>query len=74
MGKSWQKQQESVYKEQSNKSYDQIKAEMQQKSEFMVELDNLPKQNHSWTHRGLKATCENAGHNYHEFWFRRRVF
>ena len=44
----------------------------QDNSEHIVELDNLPKQNHIWTDRGLKYTCENAGHASHEAWKRRR--
>lgn len=37
-------------------------------SEHSVDFDNLPKQNHAWTDRGMKFTCENAGHPYHEAW------
>jgi len=42
-------------------------------SQFLTDLDNLPKQNHLWTDRGLKYTCENAGHPSHEAWKRRRA-
>jgi hypothetical protein len=37
-------------------------------SDHLLDLDSLPKQNHSWTDRGLKYTCENAGHPWHEAW------
>ena len=33
-----------------------------------VDFDNLPSQNHLWTDRGAKMTCENAGHTMHEAW------
>lgn len=39
----------------------------------MTDIDNLPKQNHLWTDRGLKYTCEDAGHPYHEAWKRRKA-
>ena len=42
-------------------------------SEHTIDFDNLPKQNHIWIDRGLKYTCENAGHAYHEFWVRRKA-
>lgn len=41
------------------------------KTAHVIDFDNLPKQNHSWTDRGLKATCEGANHPYHEYWYRR---
>jgi hypothetical protein len=59
---------EEVQAEQKDMSYEEVKAKMEASSEFMLELDNLPVQKHSWTDRGLKWTCENAGHPYHEAW------
>ena len=40
-------------------------------SDYVLDFDNLPKQKHLWTDRGLKYTCENAGHPTHEAWKRR---
>jgi hypothetical protein len=51
-----------------DKSYEEIKEELQAKSDFLLELDNMPPQTHSWTDRGEKFTCENAGHPWHEAW------
>ena len=65
---SYKEHRESLKEEQSTKSYEDIKADMVRRSEHITELDNLPKQNHGWTDRGLKFTCENAGHPYHEAW------
>lgn len=59
-------QREEVEQKQATLSYDEIKHLMQKKNEFALELDNLPIQQHNWTDRGLKLTCENAGHPYHE--------
>lgn len=41
------------------------------KYEQVLDIDNLPGQEHRWIMRGAKATCENGAHAYHEFWFRR---
>ena len=41
-------------------------------SEHVIDFDALPKQNHHWVDRGLKFTCENAGHPYHEVWKARK--
>lgn len=35
-----------------------------------MNFDELPQQGHNWTDRGLKLTCENANHPYHEAWKR----
>lgn len=34
--------------------------------------DNAPKQGHFWVDRGLKYSCEGAGHANHQAWKRRR--
>jgi len=68
---TYKERQEAIKEEQSEMSYDEIKQLMDAKSEFVLELDKLPKQNHVWINRGLKATCEHANHPAHEAWFRR---
>jgi hypothetical protein len=72
MTKDYKEYRESVSKEQASQDYDSIKASMASHSEHLAELDHLPKQNHIWIDRGLKHTCENAGHPYHEAWKVRR--
>lgn len=73
MKQTYKEYQEEIKSEQSGMSYDDIKHAMAMKNESVVELDNLPKQDHLWTDRGLKYTCENAGHPYHEAWKRRKA-
>lgn len=71
---SYKDYRERVTSKQSGMSYADIKAQMAKRSEHMVELDNLEPQTHLWTDRGLKQTCENAGHPYHEaFKIRKKV-
>jgi len=70
MRQTYKEYQEEIKSEQSGMSYDEIKHAMSKRNESVVELDNLPKQDHLWTDRGLKYTCENAGHPYHEAWKR----
>lgn len=59
--------------EQEKMSYDDIKKAMENTNEFIMELDNLKPQKHLWIDRGLKMTCENAGHPMHEAWKRRKA-
>ena len=32
------------------------------------DMDNPPSVSHNWVDRGLKVSCENAGHPQHESW------
>lgn len=70
--KSYEERKAEIKEQQSQMSYDDIKKQMASNSEFMAELDNLPKQNHIWIDRGLKMTCEDAGHPWHEAYKKRR--
>ena len=45
--------------------------EERQNNEWLLDLDNLPPIPHRWIDRGMKMTCEDAGHPYHEAWKRR---
>jgi len=38
----------------------------EQKPEFVIDLNNMPKQEHNWVDRGLIISCENGGHPYHQ--------
>lgn len=42
-------------------------------SEQVTDFGNLSKQTHNWTDRGLKFTCENAGHPWHEAYKTRKL-
>lgn len=64
--KSYQEERAEVTEEQKNMKYEQIKQALKQRNDFILEMDNLPKQIHRWIDRGAKMTCENAGHPYHE--------
>jgi hypothetical protein len=42
--------------------------EKEEVNQFQIDIDNLPPVQHLWHNRGLKMTCEHAGHPYHEAW------
>lgn len=63
---SYKEYKEKQRERQENMSKDEIAELMSKRSEFSLDLDNLKPQAHNWTDRGLKYTCENAGHAYHE--------
>ena len=73
MKQTYKEYQEEIKSEQSGMSYDDIKHAMAMRNESVVELDNLPKQQHKWVDRGLKFTCEGANHPTHEAWVRRTL-
>lgn len=35
---------------------------------YELDIDTLPKQQHRWVDRGLKMSCEGAGHPMHQAW------
>lgn len=57
--------QAEVRAEQEGLSRDEIAEQMERKSEYSLDLDNLPRQTHNWVDRGLKLSCENGGHPHH---------
>lgn len=46
----------------------QIVSYMEQNNESVLDLENLPRQRHKWIDRGLKFSCEGAGHANHQSW------
>lgn len=77
---TYKEYQEDLKAEQAGLSKEEIKQALEARKtsdgkpyfEHIADLDNLPAQNHLWTDRGLKYTCENAGHTYHEAWKARK--
>lgn len=57
---------ETVEKEQSTMTRDEIKYEMELKSEVATDLNNLPSVDHNWVVRGGVVNCEGAGHVFHQ--------
>lgn len=39
--------------------------------EYSIDISNLPKQKHNWVPRGLKVSCEGAGHPHHSHFLRK---
>ena len=67
---TYKEEQAELKAEQEQMTREEVHDQMKKQSEFMVELDNLPSQTHRWINRGIKLTCENGGHPYHESWLR----
>ena len=72
MRESYKEYKERIAEKQSGMSKEQIAEQMKRRNQFMLDLDSLTPQTHNWTDRGLKHTCENAGHPYHEAWKARK--
>lgn len=59
--------------QQLNMPKEQIIEEMDRKNEFIIDLDNLPKQQHNWIKRGIKISCEGANHPHHSHFLVRKA-
>lgn len=70
--KQWYPEYQAELKaQQEGKSREEIKEELKTKADFVFDPETAPKQGHRWINRGMKMTCEDAGHSYHEAWKRR---
>jgi hypothetical protein len=71
MSKDYEEHKAKLKEEQTDKSYDEIKQTMQERSEHLVELDHMIPQEHRWVDRGLVMSCEGAAHPNHRSFKRR---
>jgi hypothetical protein len=62
--------QERLISEQKGKPHEAILETMQAKSEHVFDPATAAPVLHNWIDRGLKYSCENAGHEYHQAWKR----
>lgn len=69
---TYEEYRDEIKGDQESKDYDDIKESMRKHSEFMVELDKLPKQSHIWVDRGAVLSCEGAAHANHRVFKRVR--
>jgi hypothetical protein len=70
--KSKDERQAEVKAEQSGLSRDEIREDMERRAEYVLDLDNLPKQTHNWVQRGAKVSCEGANHPHHSHFLTQR--
>lgn len=47
---------------------------LQKKFDHVFDPANAPKVEHRWIDRGLKMSCEGAGHDYHQAWKRQPMY
>lgn len=52
----------------SKASREQIVDFLKQTNDEVFDLDAQPKPKHKWVDRGLKMSCEGAGHPMHQSW------
>lgn len=63
---SYKELKERIRVEQAHKTKQQVLEDMKQQSEFVTDLDNLPRSSeHMWVDRGAVVSCEGAGHQPH---------
>lgn len=71
MTQTYKEYQEAIKAEQAEMTPEEIHEKLKKESEFMVDLNNLPRQNHNWVDRGVVISCENGGHANHQVYKRR---
>jgi len=70
--KQWYPEYQAQLKEeQASKTRNEIRSELETKSEHVFDPDNAPGVKHRWIDRGEKLSCEGANHPYHQVWKRR---
>lgn len=50
---------------------DRIRSHLENTAEYVFDPENVPVIKHNWVDRGLKMSCEGAGHPYHQSWKRK---
>ncbi len=56
---------EQLKQQQSSMTREEVAELMKKRSEYQLDLDNLPAQQHVWVDRGQKLSCEGAAHASH---------
>lgn len=70
----WYTEHQDILKSrQSNMSREEVAENLQKNSEHVFDPDNAPKIFHNWVDRGLKYSCEDAGHPMHQAWKRQKL-
>lgn len=72
MSESYTDFKDVIKEEQSNLSKEEILDMMNQRHEYVQDLNNMPDVQHNWVERGLKVSCEGASHPYHSHFLVKR--
>lgn len=62
---SYAEQKDRLKIEQDGMTKAEVATELEKFSEYVQDLDNMPKTDHMWIKRGLKMSCEGAQHSHH---------
>jgi hypothetical protein len=62
---SKEQRQAQVEAEQEGMTREEIAAAMARKADYVLDLENVPRNTHRWVRRGIKVSCEGAGHPHH---------
>ena len=71
MKKSYKQYRKEVEQEQADMTPEQIEEMMAKRSEYLLDINNLPPVKHYWVDRGLVMSCEGATHPNHRVFKRR---
>jgi hypothetical protein len=66
----YQEHKQKLQAEQANLSRDQVKEALQQQAEHVFDPATAEPVKHAWVQRGIKLSCEGAGHPHHQTWLK----
>lgn len=71
--RQWYEQyQAEIHSSQAGKPVEQIEDMLSKQAEYVFNPDTVQPVAHNWVKRGIKLSCEGAGHKHHEVWIRRQ--
>lgn len=68
-----EQRQAEVKAAQEGMTKEEIQEQMEATSEFVIDLDNLPRQKHNFVQRGIVISCEGADHPTHRHFLHNKV-
>jgi hypothetical protein len=63
--------QDKLKAEQEGLTREELAQDLKHKTEFVFDPMTAPKIPHKWVNRGLKLSCEGAGHPNHQVWLKK---
>lgn len=66
----YEERKQQLEQESAGKSRQQVAEQLSETAEHVFDPDNAKPIQHNWIRRGIKMSCEGAGHPHHQTWLR----
>jgi hypothetical protein len=72
--RQWYKDYQNELKaDQEGKPREEVVEDLKQRVEYVFDPNTAPKIPHKWVNRGLRLSCEGAGHPNHQVWLKKPI-